>query len=95
MKRSWRRFLMALGGYALWTPEIGQPVHVDGRAQSFMAWWESGAMNKQPQLAASRTCRGCSPARCSRLLVASPLFALAVRNLPNRQRLWRNRKDPR
>ncbi|WP_372380923.1 MBL fold metallo-hydrolase [Xanthomonas sp. NCPPB 1754] len=35
-------------GYALWTPEIGQPVYLDGRAQSFTAWWESGAMNTQP-----------------------------------------------
>ncbi|MBX8603517.1 MBL fold metallo-hydrolase [Pseudomonas cichorii] len=26
-------------GYALWTPMIGQPVHVDGRAQSFEPWW--------------------------------------------------------
>ena len=39
-------------GYALWTPEIGQPAYLDGRAQSFTAWWESGAMNTQPQLAA-------------------------------------------
>ncbi|ROR17910.1 L-ascorbate metabolism protein UlaG (beta-lactamase superfamily) [Comamonas sp. BIGb0124] len=38
--------------YALWTPEIGQPVHLDGRAQSFTAWWEGGAMTKQPRLAA-------------------------------------------
>ncbi|MBI6854243.1 MBL fold metallo-hydrolase [Pseudomonas cichorii] len=26
-------------GYALWTPMIGQPVHFDGRAQSFEPWW--------------------------------------------------------
>ncbi|OHC12118.1 MAG: MBL fold metallo-hydrolase [Pseudomonadales bacterium GWC1_66_9] len=38
--------------YALWTPEIGRPIHLDGRAQSFTAWWENGAMNTQPQLAA-------------------------------------------
>ena len=38
--------------YALRTPEIGQPVYLDGRVQSFTAWWESGAANKQPQLAA-------------------------------------------
>lgn len=25
--------------YALWTPEIGRPVHLDGRAQVFAAWW--------------------------------------------------------
>ena len=25
--------------YALWTPEIGRPVHLDGRAQTFVAWW--------------------------------------------------------
>jgi L-ascorbate metabolism protein UlaG (beta-lactamase superfamily) len=37
---------------ALWTPEIGQPVYLDGRPQSFTAWWESGAVNTQPQLAA-------------------------------------------
>ncbi|MGE8440677.1 MAG: MBL fold metallo-hydrolase [Comamonas testosteroni] len=30
--------------YALWTPKIGQPVYLDGRAQSFTAWWESGGM---------------------------------------------------
>ncbi|HDS1530767.1 TPA: MBL fold metallo-hydrolase [Stenotrophomonas maltophilia] len=41
--------------YALWTPEIGQPVYLDGRAQSFAAWWESSATNKQPQLAAGAT----------------------------------------
>lgn len=29
--------------YALWTPEIGRPIHLDGRAQSFTAWWENGA----------------------------------------------------
>ncbi|GFM88502.1 MBL fold metallo-hydrolase [Pseudomonas cichorii] len=28
-------------GYALWTPMIGQPVHFDGRAQTFEAWWNS------------------------------------------------------
>ncbi|MCZ8403818.1 MBL fold metallo-hydrolase [Achromobacter xylosoxidans] len=39
--------------YSLWTPEIGQPVYLDGRAQSFTAWWQSGgAMNTRPQLAA-------------------------------------------
>lgn len=25
--------------YALWTPEIGQPVYLDGRAQTFVPWW--------------------------------------------------------
>jgi L-ascorbate metabolism protein UlaG (beta-lactamase superfamily) len=39
-------------GYALWTPEIGQAVYLDGRAQSFTAWWENGAGSPQPQLAA-------------------------------------------
>lgn len=28
-------------GYALWTPEIGRPIHLDGRAQVFTAWWET------------------------------------------------------
>lgn len=28
-------------GYALWTPEIGRPIHLDGRAQAFSAWWEA------------------------------------------------------
>ncbi|ALR06553.1 MBL fold metallo-hydrolase [Xylella fastidiosa] len=37
--------------YALWTPEIGRPVHLDGRAQTFVAWWTNGAANA-PQLAA-------------------------------------------
>ena len=27
--------------YALWTPEIGRPVHLDGREQHFATWWES------------------------------------------------------
>ena len=27
--------------YALWTPEIGRPVYLDGRAQNFSAWWEA------------------------------------------------------
>lgn len=25
--------------YALWTPEIGQPIHFDGRPQQFEHWW--------------------------------------------------------
>ena len=28
-------------GYALWTPEIGRPIHLDGRTQAFIAWWEA------------------------------------------------------
>lgn len=27
--------------YAVWTPMIGQPIHLDGRRQMFTAWWES------------------------------------------------------
>jgi L-ascorbate metabolism protein UlaG (beta-lactamase superfamily) len=27
--------------YALWTPEIGRPIYLDGRAQTFSAWWEA------------------------------------------------------
>jgi L-ascorbate metabolism protein UlaG (beta-lactamase superfamily) len=27
--------------YALWTPEIGRPIHLDGRAQAFSRWWET------------------------------------------------------
>lgn len=27
--------------YALWTPEIGRPVYLDGRMQTFSAWWET------------------------------------------------------
>ncbi|GAA0749302.1 MBL fold metallo-hydrolase [Ideonella azotifigens] len=34
-------------GYALWTPEIGQPVHLDGGAQSFAPWWEHNAADAQ------------------------------------------------
>lgn len=34
--------------YALWTPEIGRPVHLDGREQSFTAWWEDSA-KRQPE----------------------------------------------
>ncbi|MCI0997534.1 MBL fold metallo-hydrolase, partial [Pseudomonas corrugata] len=28
-------------GYALWTPEIGQTMHLDGRPHNFSAWWLS------------------------------------------------------
>ncbi|MBT2304669.1 MBL fold metallo-hydrolase [Variovorax paradoxus] len=38
--------------YALWTPEIGQPFHLDGRSQSFATWWEYGTMNTRSRLAA-------------------------------------------
>ncbi|MFT0546391.1 MBL fold metallo-hydrolase [Allopusillimonas ginsengisoli] len=27
--------------YALWTPEIGRPIYLDGRAQTFSAWWNA------------------------------------------------------
>jgi len=27
--------------YTLWTPEIGQPAYLDGRAQVFTPWWEA------------------------------------------------------
>ncbi|WP_246164941.1 MBL fold metallo-hydrolase [Pigmentiphaga aceris] len=27
-------------GYELWTPQIGQTMYLDGRAQRFKAWWE-------------------------------------------------------
>ncbi|HIE5648497.1 TPA: MBL fold metallo-hydrolase [Stenotrophomonas maltophilia] len=49
-----KRIVAATRGhrYALWTPEIGQPAYLDGRAQWFTAWWEGGAMTKQSQLAA-------------------------------------------
>ncbi|MNN96426.1 hypothetical protein D3C81_2154110 [compost metagenome] len=36
---------------ALWTPEIGRTVYLDGRAQSFAAWWEGDAAKTPPQLA--------------------------------------------
>ncbi|SIR76143.1 L-ascorbate metabolism protein UlaG, beta-lactamase superfamily [Pseudacidovorax sp. RU35E] len=29
--------------YALWTPTMGQPVFLDGRTQSFTAWWQGVA----------------------------------------------------
>lgn len=35
--------------YALWTPKIGQPVYLDGRTQSFTAWWQHGATGTQPR----------------------------------------------
>ncbi|WP_223529274.1 MBL fold metallo-hydrolase [Pseudomonas sp. A-RE-23] len=38
--------------FALWTPEIGRTVYLDGRAQSFTAWWEDDAAKTPPQLAA-------------------------------------------
>lgn len=38
--------------YELWTPQIGQPIYLDGRPQSFTAWWENGVSNTPPQLAA-------------------------------------------
>lgn len=38
-----RRITQASQGraYALWTPEIGRPIHLDGRAQAFTPWWET------------------------------------------------------
>ena len=38
-----KRITMASRGrsYALWTPEIGRPIYLDGRAQAFTAWWET------------------------------------------------------
>jgi len=27
--------------YALWTPIIGQPIYLDGRAQTFQSWWKT------------------------------------------------------
>lgn len=37
-----KRITLASQGrnYALWTPEIGQPVYLDGRAQAFKPWWK-------------------------------------------------------
>lgn len=29
--------------FALWTPEIGRPIQLDGRAQTFTAWWAEGS----------------------------------------------------
>jgi len=31
--------------YQLWTPQIGEPLYLDGREQSFSAWWESVPVN--------------------------------------------------
>lgn len=28
-------------GYELWTPEIGQPMYLDGRSNSFAPWWQN------------------------------------------------------
>jgi L-ascorbate metabolism protein UlaG (beta-lactamase superfamily) len=38
-----RRITAASRGrsYALWTPEIGRPIHLDGRVQAFAPWWEA------------------------------------------------------
>lgn len=38
-----KRSLAASRGhnYALWTPESGGPISLDGRAQSFAAWWKT------------------------------------------------------
>jgi L-ascorbate metabolism protein UlaG (beta-lactamase superfamily) len=38
-----KRITLASRGrsYALWTPEIGRPIYLDGRAQTFAAWWEA------------------------------------------------------
>ncbi|WP_340526630.1 MBL fold metallo-hydrolase [Cupriavidus necator] len=38
-------------GYALWTPEIGRPVYLDGRAQQFSPWWETVHANDLQKLA--------------------------------------------
>jgi len=37
--------------YALWTPEIGRPVYLDGRPQHFSRWWETiaGAADEKPR----------------------------------------------
>lgn len=36
-----KRIMAASQGrsYALWTPEIGRPIYLDGRGQAFSAWW--------------------------------------------------------
>lgn len=31
--------------YALWTPQIGRLVFLDGRQQSFTAWWENSSQD--------------------------------------------------
>ncbi|MCQ4260567.1 MBL fold metallo-hydrolase [Stutzerimonas stutzeri] len=36
--------------YALWTPEIGRPTYLDGRAQRFTSWW-AAALGSENQLA--------------------------------------------
>ena len=38
--------------FTLWTPEIGRPIHLDGRAQTFTAWWAEGT-DSSPRLAAA------------------------------------------
>ncbi|EYS97615.1 beta-lactamase [Cupriavidus sp. SK-4] len=37
--------------YALWTPEIGRPVYLDGREQEFSPWWEAVHSNDLQKLA--------------------------------------------
>lgn len=39
--------------YALWTPEIGRPIHLDGRAQTFGPWWQ-GVAQRDRALAQQR-----------------------------------------
>lgn len=43
-----RRITAASRGraYALWTPQIGRSVFLDGRQQSFTAWWEGNPHNQ-------------------------------------------------
>lgn len=32
--------------YALWTPQIGRPIYLDGRAQTFTPWWDAVTTNR-------------------------------------------------
>jgi L-ascorbate metabolism protein UlaG (beta-lactamase superfamily) len=47
--------------YQLWTPEIGQPMYLDGREQHFKPWWK--AIKSKEQVAAS----GDSRLECARV----------------------------
>nr|WP_288255800.1 MBL fold metallo-hydrolase [uncultured Pseudomonas sp.] len=38
--------------FSLWTPEIGRPIHLDGREQTFTAWW-TASTGSAPRLAAA------------------------------------------
>jgi L-ascorbate metabolism protein UlaG (beta-lactamase superfamily) len=40
--------------YALWTPEIGRPIFLDGRTQEFTRWWEAVSASRSSAISRMR-----------------------------------------